>query len=122
MTPAPRKTAPSFDVAREPIPRTQSGWVYRSDAPPDPVRSPQPTVVEADWRVVHDAAPAVSPPPAALAPPRHRAESRFHPDAPLPPDRSWFATGLYLMALPMTLGMTLMFAPVSWMLSARSKR
>jgi hypothetical protein len=30
--------------------------------------------------------------------------------------------GLYLMALPMAVGMTLMLAPVVWVLNARSRR
>jgi len=48
---------------------------------------------------------------------------RFQPDAPLEPaPRSWFATGVYLMVLPVTVGMSLMLAPVSWLLGARSRR
>jgi hypothetical protein len=55
-----------------------------------------------------------------VGPARHR---RFEPEAPLAPtSRSWFATGIYIMALPMTLGMAIVFAPVSWMLGSRSKR
>ena len=45
----------------------------------------------------------------------------------LPQDeRGWIMTGVYLMTLPLTLplklGMAIMWAPVSWMLGARSKQ
>jgi hypothetical protein len=66
--------------------------------------------------------PPAAPPPASAPAPVHDPARRFQPDAPLPPDRGWLATGLYFIALPMTLGMTLMFAPLSWMLGVRSKR
>jgi hypothetical protein len=40
--------------------------------------------------------------------------------------RGWFMTGMYLMTLPLTLplklGMTIMWAPVSWMLGPRTKQ
>jgi hypothetical protein len=41
-------------------------------------------------------------------------------------ERGWFMTGMYLMTLPLTLplklGMTIMWAPVSWMLGPRTKQ
>lgn len=78
---------------RNPIADTRSGWVYRSDPPP------------------------LTP----SAPPR--VEPRFEPaEVPQPPTRSWVASGLYLMALPMAVGMTLLLAPVAWILTARSRR
>jgi hypothetical protein len=67
--------------------------------------------------------PSAAPPRPAIAhAPVHDPAPRFQPDAPLLPDRGWLATGLYFIALPMTLGMTLMFAPVAWMLGVRPKR
>jgi hypothetical protein len=114
MTSASKKPAPSFDVARDPLPRAQAGWVYRSDARPNG----EPAPASAASRVM----PPAAPPPASAAAPVHDPAPRFQPDAPLPPDRGWLATGLYFIALPMTLGMTLMFAPLSWMLGVRSKR
>ncbi len=128
MKRASKKAAPSFDVARDPIAGAQSGWVYRSDAQPSRDPSPEPPARDAERAALHDAAAATValvpvPVPAARAQrPVHGSDSRFQPDAPPPPRRGWLATGIYLMALPMTLGMTLMFAPVSWMLGARSKR
>jgi hypothetical protein len=126
MKRASKKTGPSFDVARDPIAGTQSGWVYRSDAQPNRDQLPAPPARDAERAALHDAAAATVAPvpvPAARAQrPVHRDDSRFQPDAPPPPRRGWLATGIYLMALPMTLGMTLMFAPVSWMLGARTKR
>jgi hypothetical protein len=113
MTSASKKPAPSFDVARDPLPRAQSGWVYRSDAPPNG----EPVPASAASRVMPSAAPPASAPARV-----HDPAPRFQPDAPLPPDRGWVTTGLYFIALPMTLGMTLMFAPLSWMLGVRSKR
>ena len=48
---------------------------------------------------------------------------RFQPAvAPPPPTTSWIFTGVYVMTLPLTLGLSLMFAPVSWMLGSRSKQ
>ena len=92
-TAASKKAKPSFDVARAPLADSRSGWVYRSDAPPLP-RS---------------------------APPREKP--RFEPaEVPQPPTRGWMASGLYWMALPMAVGMTLMLAPVVWILGARSRR
>ena len=80
-------------MARDPIARTESGWVYRSDA--------------------------TSLPP--LAPPRK--EPRFDPaEVPQPPTRGWMASGLYWVTLPMAVGVTLMLAPVVWLLRARSPR
>ncbi|HWF85668.1 MAG TPA: hypothetical protein VG222_12510 [Vicinamibacterales bacterium] len=124
MKRASKKAAPSFDVARDPIAGTQSGWVYRSDAQPSSAPSLGPAAHEAERDALHDAAASpVAPVPAARAPRSVPGnDSRFQPDAPPPLRRGWLATGIYLMALPMTLGMTLMFAPVSWMLGARSKR
>ena len=94
--------------------------MYRSDRP-----APGP-------RVDSDIASTLpsSPAPVHSEPVRPRPdparERRFEPAAPSPSNqsagRSWFATGLYLMALPMTLGVSLMLAPVSWMLGARAKR
>jgi hypothetical protein len=50
-------------------------------------------------------------------------EPRFEPaEVPQPPTRSWVASGLYLMVLPMAVGMTLLLAPVAWILTARSRR
>jgi hypothetical protein len=41
-------------------------------------------------------------------------------------ERGWIVTGMYLMTLPVTLplkiGMTIMFAPLSWMFGSRSKQ
>jgi len=75
--------------------------VYRSDRPADRV-TVLPASTPAGVPVVRD---------------------RFQPDAPLEPaPRSWFATGVYLMVLPVTVGMSLMLAPVSWLLGARSRR
>jgi len=115
MTPASKKPAPSFDVARDPIPRAQSGWVYRSDTP---AAAPPPASASA----AAGAGPITAPPAPFAHTPVHDPASRFQPDAPPLLDRGWLATGLYFIALPMTLGMTLMFAPVSWMLGARSRR
>jgi hypothetical protein len=90
-----KKPKPSFDVAHGPAPETRSGWVYRSDAPP--------AVID-----VH-ASPG--------------RDSRFEPAAAPPPsERSWFATGFYIMVLPVTLGMRIMFAPVAWIFGSSSKR
>ena len=97
-----KKHRPSFDVARDPIPETTSGWVYRSEPQTD------------------SEAHAYGEPREQRREPR---EPRFEPSAPPPaPSGSWLSTGLYLMALPMTLGMKIMFAPVSWMLGAGTKR
>ena len=91
MPRTPKKPKPTFDVARDDIAGTQSGWVYRSDAPSLP------------------------------APPRK--EPRFEPaEVPQPPARGWVASGIYWMALPMAVGMSLMLAPVAWILGARSQR
>lgn len=99
-----KKTKPSFDVARDPVAaEPRSGWVYRSDA--QPVREP---IID-----VRPSEPRES---------REPREPRFEPAAPPPEGRSWLATGIYIMALPITLGMTMIFAPVSWILGARSRR
>ncbi len=104
-----KKPKPTFDVAREPIAATKSGWVYRSE-PGDPMPSPE----------------TVSPREAAAwrerCTPAEPHEPRFRPDAAPPPaERSWFATGVYLMVLPVSIGMSIMFAPVSWLLGNRSR-
>ena len=44
------------------------------------------------------------------------------PDEAPAPSVSWMANGLSLMALPMAVGLTLMLAPVVWILNARSHR
>jgi len=109
-----KKPKPTFDVARDPIPESKSGWVYRTE-PAEPPR-PEPAI------------PAPPPPPAAQpvrpqpAPSFQRTRPSPPPPAPAAPSRSWLATGFYLMTLPMTIGMTIMFAPVTWMLGGRSKR
>ena len=88
-------------MARAPIAEA-AGWVYRSDAP----------------------APAGRPAAAPPAPRVFRADQpRFRPNAAAPPvESSWLSTGICLMTIPITFGMTLMFAPVMWMLGSRSKR
>jgi hypothetical protein len=92
-----KKPKPTFDVARDPIADTRSGWVYRSD----PLAN-------------HD------PEPPTIRTPQNG--ERFEPAAPpQPAPRSWLYTGVYLMVLPVTIGMTIMFAPVSWMLGSRSR-
>jgi len=105
-----KKPKPTFDVAREPIGETKSGWVYRSESLHTATRREAVIVPE-----VLDA-----PEPHESLRPR---EFRFQPSAPLPPaERSWLAIGVYLMVLPVSIGMSIMFAPVTWMLGSRSRR
>jgi hypothetical protein len=105
-----KKSKPTFDVAREPIGETKSGWVYRSESVHTPTLRETvivPEVLEAS------ASRDILQPRAA----------RFQPAAPLPPaERSWLTTGIYLMVLPVSIGMSIMFAPVTWMLGSRSRR
>jgi hypothetical protein len=105
-----KKPKPTFDVARDPIADSKSGWVYRSDPPPAPPVTPF-------GPVVRDV------PPAYAVPARTDDVDRFQPDTPaVPAPRNWVATGVYLMVLPVSIGMSIMFAPVSWMLGIRSRR
>lgn len=94
-----KKPKPSFDVARDPIGETKSGWVYRS-APEE-----TPPVVTAE--LLHPADYMLEPAGSLSAPPE-------------PP--GWVSTGLLLMMLPITVGVSVMLAPVSWMLSGRTRR
>lgn len=105
-----KKTKPTFDVARDPVADAKSGWVYRSDpVPPSPVTPMGP--------VVRDV------PPAHVVPARNGNGERFRPDTPaLPASRSWIATGVYLMVLPVSIGMTIMLTPLTWVLGNRSRR
>lgn len=81
-------------MAQDPL-DARPGWVYRSDAPvPVPAAAPE-----------------------APSPTAERFEpGRATPAAP----RDWVASGLYLMALPLAVGMTLMLAPVAWLLRSRA--
>jgi hypothetical protein len=105
-----KKPKPTFDVAREPLGDSKSGWVYRSES--------LHTATLREAVIV----------PEVLDPAESRdslkpRESRFQPSAPLPPaEKSWLTTGIYLMVLPVSIGMSIMFAPVSWMLGSRSRR
>lgn len=111
--PGSKKHKPSFDVARDPIPETKSGWVYRSE--PAEAREPREPFDPRDSREAFE--------PRERREPRASRAPRFEPSAPpSPASRSWLSTGLYLMALPVTLGMKIMFAPVSWMLGSGTKR
>jgi hypothetical protein len=90
---SPRKPKPTFDVARDPIPETTSGWVYRTE-----VEQPQP-----DLRpilVVH---------PIAQAAPEESASVAY----------TMFSAGVYLMTLPVRLGVSIMMTPLHWMLGSR---
>lgn len=82
----------------------RTGWVYRSDAAPAIVQS-----------IPSDAVPIEARRTAQV----HVEQRTIEPAAP--PARGWLASGLYLMMLPMTITFDIMFAPVNWMLGARSK-
>lgn len=101
-----KKPKPTFEVARDPVSDAKSGWVYRSDA----AAAPEPRAIE------------FAEPPAAerreLFEPRPDQAGRSSPQ----PGSSWVKTGMYLMVLPVTIGMSIMFAPVTWLLSGRSRR
>ena len=107
-----KKPKPTFDVAREPIAPSGSGWVYRSDsAPPAPPAVPRETREPQIPEVLEKA---------AYLPVRE--PFRPHQAVDAHAERSWLQTGVYLMVLPMSIGMTLMFAPVTWLLRGRSRR
>ncbi len=105
---------------------TGAGWVYRSE-------------LDATTPAVPGIRTAVPPaPPALLAgskltPPSEPAVHPRFADRPgvttgvtQVEERGWFMTGMYLMTLPLTLplklGMTIMWAPLSWMLGPRNKQ
>ena len=103
--PPSKKSRPSFAVAHDPL-DARPGWVYRSDAP----------------AVGAAPAPIPTPPPASGPASPARAAARFEPAKPeAAPTRGWIASSLYLMALPLAVGMTLMLAPVAWALRARAR-
>jgi hypothetical protein len=88
----PKKTRPTFDVARDPIADTQSGWVYRTEV---------------------TAAPEVQ-----QAPPRDVSSPREQP-AETSIAYQVLATGVYLMTLPVRLGVNIMMTPVHWIVGSR---
>ena len=99
-----KKPKPTFDVARDPIVDSKSGWVYRSQEIHEPV--------------VHEPLEPHEP---------FEPREPFEPPQPFEPrespePRSWLATGVYLMILPVQIGMSIMLAPVSWLLGTRSRR
>jgi hypothetical protein len=130
--PAPKsrskKARPSFDIAREPVVAAESGWVYRSDPSAAPVLTDsgpgEPAPGEPLPRIFRPN--AASPAVLDMVPPRGGVQRRAAPivqdDAEPAAASSWFATGIYFMTLPITISVQIMFAPVSWMLSARSRR
>ena len=97
MARSSKKPKPTFEVARDPIAEAKSGWVYRS--------GPEPQVVLASE-------------PREVFEPRHS----YQPPQSRDQQSSWIRTGVYLMVLPVTLGMSMMFAPVNWLLGNRSRR
>lgn len=108
-----KKIRPSFDVARDPIADTRSGWVYRSDGP---------AAADADQNTRRTTADEVRGETATAGRSPAAREERFEPDAAPAPERGWLATGVYIMVLPVTLGMSIMFAPIAWLLGGRSRR
>jgi hypothetical protein len=93
--PRQKKPKPSFEVARDEIPETRVGWVYRSAAP-------EPPVVEV--------MPEGTPLPDFTAP-------RREPQA----SNEWIEVGLGVMVLPLTLTIALM-SPVLWLFAPRVRR
>jgi hypothetical protein len=98
----PKKTRPTFDVARDPIVDTQSGWVYRTETPAVPeVQQAQAPVEVHDVQAGRDvSSPRDQPAQTSIA-------------------YQVLATGVYLMTLPVRLGVNIMMSPVHWILGSR---
>jgi hypothetical protein len=91
-----KKSKPSFDVARTDLGESRVGWVYRSDAPPPGLAgSPSPT------------SPKLF---SAAESPRQQTS------------RGWVETGIGVMALPFTLTIVAMMAPVLWLFAPRARQ
>ena len=85
-----------------------------AEPPPPPVIPVQPTVMPAVSQMVR---PMAAPRPAAPPPPP--------PPRPAPPEpireKGWIETGLYVMTLPIAITAGIMYAPVAWLFSTRSR-
>jgi hypothetical protein len=102
----PKKTRPTFDVAHDPIADTQSGWVYRTEATARP-EVPQVEQVQQNSEVYDLQAGR-----AVFSPREQPAQTSSIAYQVL-------ATGVYLMTLPVRLGVNIMLTPVHWILGSR---
>ena len=80
-------------------PELRTGWVYRSDTATAPVVVPEP-------------------PPVVAARPQPPRIERPSVQAPAESERGWIATGFYVMTLPITIAVEIMFAPVNWLMGS----
>jgi hypothetical protein len=95
---------PAFDVVRDAVEDTRTGWVYRSDTA-RPAAKP---------------AAAAPPPPAA---PRFVASTapppRPAPDPAALPSFAWIAGAMAMMSLPLVITAGMMVAPIALVWAAR---
>ena len=103
MARPPKKARPTFDVARDPITDTQSGWVYRTEGSAAPeVRPVEPIEPIREQRREHG----------DVFSPREQA-----PETSIA--YQVLATGVYLMTLPVRISVNIMMTPVHWILGSR---
>jgi hypothetical protein len=103
---------PAFDVVRDAIEDTRTGWVYRSDTA-RPAAKPRPS----------------TPPPAAAArfvpslesvpPPRLAAAPQPKPASAVPSSFGWMAGAMAVMSLPLVITAGIMIAPIAFVWAAR---
>jgi len=100
---------PAFDVVRDAVEDSRTGWVYRSDTarPAKPAAAPP----QALQRFV----PLPPPPPRAHA----ALPPRSEPAAAAQPSFGWVAGAMAMMSLPLVITAGIMIAPIALVWAAR---
>jgi hypothetical protein len=101
---------PAFDVVRDAVEDTRTGWVYRSDTA-RPAQKPHAVPPPAAARFVPLPPPPVPPRSAAAPPPK--------PATDVAPSFGWIAGAMAMMSLPLVITAGIMIAPIALVWAAR---
>lgn len=100
-----KRGKPAFDVVRDAVEDTRTGWVYRSESAPRPV-----------------APAAASPRFNAAPPPGPKPKPQPAPEpaaAAAQPSFGWIAGAMAMMSLPLVITAGMMIAPIALVWAAR---